>query len=387
MTSFTRRHFVTAAGAALAVTALGPSTAFAKDSSCKKDNPNARSRCGDLPEYSNAPRDPLQWPFAATSIWNMPIGTKARYVPLGMTAPEQGYFADETYLVFSDSAPLRRLVERDYWWPWEDGDQVLGTDSGIQVHTPDGWILPPPSPDNFPNRMTAMVQADGAVREFQYTVRPTATSDLSFHGELRAVYDLKGDGLTGPNGWGAHGGSGMTAIGGTLRAGDLVGTRPIRHALSFTPDMRKWGTSADGGFRWPAIAADGYHEGFYGTLPPHTGKLQMGSLVALPCDLKLDQLQLHTVAGRKIADALQGWGAYVVDDSYNPGEWDVHMIGADEDAMAECPDLLNSWGDLQTPLRADLDKIMPHLALVVNNGPKSIGGGGKPIRPTAPRFA
>lgn len=387
MTSLSRRHLIATAGISVAVAALGPSTAHAKDASCKKYNPNAGSRCDDLPRYSTQPRKPMEWPFSATSIWNMPIGTKARYVPLSMKAPDQGYFADETYLVFSETAPLRRLIERDYWWPWEDGDEVQGTDSGIRVHTPDGWLLPPPEPDNFPNRMTAMIQADGAVREFQYTVRPTATSDLSFHGDLRAVYDLRGDGLTGSNGWGAHGGSGMTAIGGTLRAGDLIGTRPIRHALSFTADMRKWGTSSGGGYRWPAIGADSYHEGFYGTLLPTPGRLQMGSLVALPCDLRLGDLRLKSVAGRKIAEALQGWGAYVVDDSYNPGEWDVHMIGADEDAMAECPDLLNSWGDLQTPLRADLDKIMPRLALVANNGPKSIGGGGKPIRPTAPRFA
>jgi hypothetical protein len=26
-------------------------------------------------------RDPLGWPFASTSIWNMPIGTSADYLP------------------------------------------------------------------------------------------------------------------------------------------------------------------------------------------------------------------------------------------------------------------------------------------------------------------
>lgn len=388
MSPFTRRLFLGAVGMTAAATVLPSRTAEAKPTSCKAYNPNARSRCGDLPRYSDAPRDAFAWPFARTSIWNMPLGTKARYVPLNMTAPAQGYAPDETYLVFDDTAPLRRLIERDTWWPWPGGSEVVGVDSGIRVHTPDGWILAPPDPDNYPNRMTAMIQADGAVREFQYTVRPTATSDISFHDEPRAVYDLTGDGLTGPNGFGAHGGSGMTAIGGTLRAGDLVGDRPIRHALSFTADMRKWGTAEGGGYRWPAIARDAYgaDDDGYGSLPPHTGRLQMGSLVALPCDLDLDRLDLGTVAGRKIADALQGWGAYVVDDSYNPGEWDVHMIGADEDAMAECPDLLNSWGDLQTPLRADLDKLMPHLALIANNTARTIGGGGKPIRPLAPPF-
>ena len=35
-------------------------------------------------------RDPWLWPFASNSIWNMPIGSEARYVPAGLKA--QGGF-------------------------------------------------------------------------------------------------------------------------------------------------------------------------------------------------------------------------------------------------------------------------------------------------------
>src|SRR5690349_1776176 len=33
------------------------------------------------PEAVKETRDPLLWPFARTSIWNTPIGARARYVP------------------------------------------------------------------------------------------------------------------------------------------------------------------------------------------------------------------------------------------------------------------------------------------------------------------
>ncbi len=35
---------------------------------------------GDFPDS----RDPLQWPFTQNSIWNMPIGNEAVYVPAGI---------------------------------------------------------------------------------------------------------------------------------------------------------------------------------------------------------------------------------------------------------------------------------------------------------------
>lgn len=78
-------------------------------------------------------------------------------------------------------------------------------------------------------------------------------------GALRATYDLKGDGLaTGPIG--THGGSGMTAIGGTIRYGELSGSTHIRHTLALTMNMKKWGTKQGGnitnGYRWPAISAE-----------------------------------------------------------------------------------------------------------------------------------
>lgn len=60
-------------------------------------------------------RNPLLWPFAAESIWNMPIGTSAIYIPLNLSPPLIGYSTDEAYLCFTPTAPFRRLYDRGYW--------------------------------------------------------------------------------------------------------------------------------------------------------------------------------------------------------------------------------------------------------------------------------
>src|SRR3954451_19580309 len=67
-TSTARRAVVLAAVAAVGVGAVTDAAASAATS----PSPT-----------TSAPRtrDPLRWPFARTSIWNTPIGTKARYVP------------------------------------------------------------------------------------------------------------------------------------------------------------------------------------------------------------------------------------------------------------------------------------------------------------------
>jgi hypothetical protein len=34
-------------------------------------------------------RDPLRWPFSQESIWNTPIGSRAKYVPADLETPER----------------------------------------------------------------------------------------------------------------------------------------------------------------------------------------------------------------------------------------------------------------------------------------------------------
>lgn len=340
-------------------------------------------------------RDRYKWPFASTSIWNTPLGSDAVYTPLRLSPPTTAYGVDEVYLSFTPRAPLRSLVDRGYWWPWINGLLVSGRDTGVSVRVPDSWVMSPPARSDTPNRASAALEADGSTaREWQYSVRPAPGTDISMFGAPRARYSLTGDGLQGRQ-FGAHGGSAMTAIGGTIRVGELTGLAPIRHALAVTMNMRKWGTQQGGritnGSRWPATAADAYWKGArgYGTVSGTGGVskpgLGMGSLLAIPPNVDLSTLKFETAAGAKLAWTHQNYGAYVVDDSYDKGAWDVHRLNVEARAVKQFP-ALDTYPGTNTPFGRDMNKIFVRLALVDNNGPTSIGGGGTPRQPPAPPF-
>ncbi len=341
------------------------------------------------PTTAPGTRDRYQWPFASNSIWNMPVGSGAQYLPMKLTPPAQGYSTDEVYLTFDPSAPLQPLVDRGYWWPWTSGNSVTGKSTGHSVRVPNNWIVSPPSRDSQPNNGSAALQADGLAREFQYTVRPTSGSAISIFEGVRAVYDLAGNGLTGSNGFGAHGGSGMTAIGGTVRTGELSGPEPIRHALAVTMNMKKYGAKSgnglSNGYRWPAIAADAYYAGSggYGSLGPSQAGLGMGSLIALPASVNIDSLGLETPQGKKLAWTYQNYGAYVVDDSFDPGSWDTHRLNVEAGVLKEFP-AVDTYPGTNSPFGRDMNKVFTRLAVVSNNGPSTIGGGGTPLQPLAP---
>lgn len=344
---------------------------------------------------ASAARDRFRHPFVATSFWNMPVGDAARYRPLALTAPSYGYGVDVAYLQFAPTAPLRQLKDRDYWWPWRDGERVVGAETGVSVRVPDTWIVPPPPKSELPNRASAALQADGLVREFQYTVRPKAGSDISMYEEPRGTIDLAGDGTMASGVLGGHGGSGMTGVGGTIRVGELTGSEPIRHALALTMNMRKWGVQ-DGsgiraGYRWPATAADrdyadrGFASG-YGTITTNGGGgragVGMGSLLAIPGDVDLDALQFETPQGAKLAWTHQNHGAYVVDNSEDDGDHDIQLLNVEAGVVDEFPQLETSP---DTPFGRDLTKIFTRLALIENNEPSAIGAAGNRGSPSRRR--
>ena len=83
------------------------------------------------------------------------------------------------------------------------------------------------------------------------TVGGDATSEYLFTDQ-----DIYGEGIAG-----AHGASGMSAIGGTIRLGELIPGGVIRHALKINLYCNiNVALNMDGtpGYRWPAVSADGY---------------------------------------------------------------------------------------------------------------------------------
>lgn len=330
---------------------------------------DAEGEAAAAAEDAPPPRDPWLRPFASESIWNTPIGSDAVYVPADLPAPAR-HLLEETTLMRMDPADPQRWVIRLGSWT----DRCSGTeDSGMRIHLPDGWTPPDVTSTATPNNPGVFLQPDGRT-----LVNLNAMERCNPNGPLFAQYsddadklftDLYGDGRLG-----AHGASNLNQMGGALRPGELDGDEPIQHALDLLiwAEYLYWGGTKESSYRWPADNSDSYAgpRRYRGDNP----ELRMGSLLALPPELTPDDLGISSDVGRRLFQALQDYGAYVTDDS----AWDATYLGVDAEALGTFP-----WGDDE---RADMSEMIQHLAVVANNGPDSIGGGGEPRRPLLPEL-
>ena len=312
-------------------------------------------------------RDPWLQPFDPKSIWNMPIGANARYEAVDLPKPGFAGVDRERFFRLKATDPLRDIREPSSWgkrWP---GGRVLG-----QMPAPDDLIIPDAAPPHTPNECTAFLMPDGhTLRQLEPTCRVEKGGPIV--GYPRDGEDIYGMGIHG-----THWGSGLSAIGGSVRRGELTSKEPIRHAIK----LNLWGhwLTYEGktpGYRWPADRADNAAKANY---HGKNSKLVMGSLLALPPNLTGKGLGLTTEVGGKLFYALQNYGAYVSDDS---GWDDVDLcaeVGVEDEVKARYGlDLVGGSG----PIYDDKVRLIRALKVVDNNGPDTVGGGGKPRRPLA----
>ena len=325
---------------------------------------------GQLSAESGPSRDPWLWPFATDSIWNMPIGSDAKLIPAKIPTPAHIGCDLEWHIRTEAEDPVYPVFAPSSWgtrWP---GERKLG-----ELRIPADLIIPDAKPPHTPNACAAFLMPDGrTIRQLEPACRPVAEPRIVgyLHGEDQ---DLYGAGIKG-----THYGSGLSAIGGSIRPGELTGDAPIRHALK----LNVWAkylhySDAVPGFRWPADRCDSYaRESYHGKNP----SLVMGALLVLPSDLKPLDLDVRTEVGLKLFEAFQGYGAYISDDT----AWDASDLCVERSVPHE---VAATYGYTMTgtgPLVEELKRIIPALMIVENNSPEQIGGGGLPIRPLAPEL-
>ncbi len=331
-------------------------------------------------EIMEGERDPWLWPFSRTSIWNMPIGSEAQYADIGFT-PAAEFSADGCYMLTTteDDEYLDILGSgMGARWP----DDVSNLQSPGKTYWPRDLTI---SKDSPMNDCSTILQPDRRhFVQMQPTCRHEAGSTYvigfaKFKPSL--YYDLYENGELG-----SHWGSGLSAIGGTIRMGELTGDEPIRHALKLNVWADRWlyYDEENIGYIWPADRSD--------TKPDSKGTnpyLMEGSLVAIPRDITPEEVGITHPLVKKMFVCLQDYGAYIVDDTVR----DCYSISIDYKAQQEvkektgvtmkayferdCDDKSRAYG-------MDYMKMISCLKVIINNGPNSIGGGGVPCQPLAP---
>ena len=182
--------------------------------------------CGVLDTAASpTTRDPLTWPYPADSIWNHPRGDAARLVPFPLSPRSGTLNTEEDLIIVDPDAPGRDLVSTTAGWQpgasrcAEATGDVLASDLPI----PEGWYTDPGYSGRTPNQAAAIVMPDLTVFETQplHVCQDGTAVSQEAQPAWRDNSIVTG-GTAEDVGSGAHGGSGMTAFGGTIRLGEWV---------------------------------------------------------------------------------------------------------------------------------------------------------------------
>jgi len=228
-------------------------------------------------------------------------------------------------------------------------------------------------PNTLSNACLAVLMPDGkTIKQTQPFTRAKVGQPALSHYKFEDN-DIYGEGISG-----SHGGSGMSAIGGTIRMGELVpGAPPIHHALKMA--VRRHGS----GHRWPA-PKDDFDRGVV------TTGFCDGALCALLPSFDITGAGFETEVAKYIARACQDYGIYLVDGT----GWSAVCIAVENGAHGWVRnEVLQKWGvemdyvsTSTTPFGRDMKKIFSNLMVVENNTENNRGGGGTPRAPKAPPF-
>ena len=303
-------------------------------------------------------RDPALWPFDKSGIWNLPIGGSATFTSANFPASTgNGVNTEDEMIMIDPNSPLRQTYMRTGEW---NATCSGGTDFG-SFHVPDGLTTPLTSGSFLPNNTGGALKSDGrTIQEGIWIARCAGTGPLYWgYGQL-GTHDIYGSGIVGGQG-GGHGGSGLSAVGGSIRHWEIQNDEPIRHALKLTVPTAVLSKSTTG-FKWPAVRADsGWNGSDCFSYSGSTPAAVMGALVALPPSVNVDSLAT-TPFGKRIGHAMQDYGVYIVDT--NPC-WDPFTFNVENNG----DDVLRSrygYGFGDNPLEPELFSFISRLNVVTN---------------------
>lgn len=323
----------------------------------------------------NGYRDKYSWPYSRTALFNYPIGSGAAYQPAGITANKgRGYptffYEDEDIVIMTPNAPATNVNYNDAGWSKRNRCPPTGRLLAT-VPIPGFYVLP----TSGQNNSAAILESNSkTIEQNQPLTRCTAGGSGTALGISTAVS------IYGSSTSGAHGGSGLSSIGGTIRLGEFLSGK-IHHPMKVALWAAQYFYCCT--YHWPATKRDGYADStIYGGTNPNLGP---GSLLALLPSFNVNSLS--TVPGKILAQAFIDYGAYIDDDVYSNG-WALNTEqGPNGRVMDEFQALYgySMWKPpLGSPFRNDINTIFQNLNIVTNNSSSNFGGGGTPRVPLAP---
>jgi hypothetical protein len=356
---------------AVAVCALAACSVMGSNAACENLSSlrTATKTWGLLP---NGDRDKYHWPFASSSLWNSAIGSGAVYRPAGIVSKGTAFWIDPAILIVTPKAPLTTLYYNGAAWTGRNRCQAAKKVLARDLPIPRDFVVP----NSGDNNSTAILDADGVHFEQNQPFtrclaggKPTSLVDFGRD-------DIYANGVTG-----AHGGSGLSALGGVIRYGEFS-SGTIHHAM----EVELWGKRYYYCCSpiWPATQVDGgASKRSYGGKLPY---LAPGALLALLPSFDIGSLQ--TTPGKILAKAFQDYGAYVVDDT----AWNAWGLTAEDGPNGNTANefqslygyALNQRPSTTSRFYGDIVKIFQSLYVVTNNSAATIGGGGQPRVPAPP---
>jgi hypothetical protein len=327
-------------------------------------------------------RNPWLQPFTADSIWNTPIGSGAVYEDININGLPyiagalQANIDIEYQIRPAVNAPVVNFYQATGFRP-----RAANTDTQLgRMRIPTDLVLPDAVFGDQPNNAFSLLAPDRRTTwQWNAVARPVAGGNIwAFE---REPQDLYGQGT-----YGGHAGSGLSALGGSIRRGELVGDGEINHAIKILIWCKTYlyYDAAPGGikgFRWPAYTADAYagsttnSNRYQGTNP----KLVMGTLLAIPPSATEASLGLTTPWAGKLFRALQNYGAYIVDDT----AFDTTLLNVEQGVNEEFTAAYGYSMNNSATYRNELKKLVEALRIVDNNTPATVGGPGTRRAPLA----
>jgi hypothetical protein len=295
--------------------------------------------------------------------------------------PDNFFSDDDYFIVTASTDPLTPWYNQG-WWGNPSGTAHCNITGGFVEYISFPANLTVTEFGN--NNAAALLKPDNhSIINTQPLYRCTPGSPvLSL---VQSSVEANDDIVWGNGTWGAHGGSGLSSIGGTIRLGELLpDAPPIQHALKLELYASQYYSNQLPGYVWPALNCDGY--AFDLSDPGHYGGtdiyLSPGALLAIPSNVTVN---VTTVPGQKLLFAMRNYGGYVCDDTYaNRGTVCTEHGVTDEFQTAYGYAFDSGPTGPGAAWYADMLAIFQSLHVVINNRQSTVGGGGTPLQSPPP---